>query len=527
MRILNDSMRSFEAWGSVDIVDKDGEVIPMEEFKKIMPLVMDRGGNIIDGHTNKTVGKILGYEFKEKEDGKDGVLLTGKIFKHYPYDDEIWQKIKTKKWHMMGGGLSFGGRAHKTLENKTWKELGTADILQNIEGFEFSIVDSPANPEATFTFVNPIAKQLRTEGMRRRDKIALEMFGKPYDELTDEQKKEVHEKAISTEKKVERRGGKWAVVHCHGSKAGKVIAYHDSKEQALRHHRAILANKEFIEGEEMKSEEILKPEDGRPPKDWFDRCVSHVREAGSARDPEAVCGNLWHNIMHKGGTFKAFTSWDKEDFTKHINTNLNLNNIDNMKKQEGEEEPKPEETSTKSLEERIAKIEKTLTDLVQKIAPVEGVKQEEEEEKKPPVPPKKKPEEEEKQKEIEGGGAVGGTLATDVAHPAEPEGVDVKIPKAVAEEPPAGEPGKPEEDKVDILEKKVNDIKKAFKTLGVTVTPRPTDEVKDVFKSGGGMQGVSRDLMKAHRAGKKITWGEINDKVAEIRKKEMGTRMGM
>jgi HK97 family phage prohead protease len=40
-------------------------------------------------------------------------------------------------------------------------------------------------------------------------------------------------------------------------------------------------------------------EDGRPPKDWFDRCVAGVESSGSADDPQAVCGNLWHNVMHE------------------------------------------------------------------------------------------------------------------------------------------------------------------------------------------------------------------------------------
>lgn len=38
--------------------------------------------------------------------------------------------------------------------------------------------------------------------------------------------------------------------------------------------------------------------DGRPPKDWFDNCVAAVKKSGSAYDANAVCGNLWHNIMH-------------------------------------------------------------------------------------------------------------------------------------------------------------------------------------------------------------------------------------
>ena len=42
---------------------------------------------------------------------------------------------------------------------------------------------------------------------------------------------------------VERRGNKWCVIHCHGKNAGKIIACHDTKEEAEAQHRAIQASK--------------------------------------------------------------------------------------------------------------------------------------------------------------------------------------------------------------------------------------------------------------------------------------------
>jgi len=42
---------------------------------------------------------------------------------------------------------------------------------------------------------------------------------------------------------VQKRGGKWAVVHCHGKKKGKVIATHETKKEAMAQHRAIQASK--------------------------------------------------------------------------------------------------------------------------------------------------------------------------------------------------------------------------------------------------------------------------------------------
>jgi len=35
----------------------------------------------------------------------------------------------------------------------------------------------------------------------------------------------------------------------------------------------------------------------RPAKEWFKRCIKGVEEKGGAYNPNAVCGNLWHNIL--------------------------------------------------------------------------------------------------------------------------------------------------------------------------------------------------------------------------------------
>lgn len=42
---------------------------------------------------------------------------------------------------------------------------------------------------------------------------------------------------------IKKIGNKWAVVHCHGAKKGKVIAKHATYEEALKQHRAIEASK--------------------------------------------------------------------------------------------------------------------------------------------------------------------------------------------------------------------------------------------------------------------------------------------
>ena len=103
--VLNESERLFSCWGSVQMKDKQSDLIPISEFMKVMPVMMKRGGVIMDSHTNRHVGRLVNYEFKEKK-GKPAILLTGQVYKDYPYDDIVWSKVKSGEY----GGMSFGGQ---------------------------------------------------------------------------------------------------------------------------------------------------------------------------------------------------------------------------------------------------------------------------------------------------------------------------------------------------------------------------------------------------------------------------------
>lgn len=155
MDVIDSDKRIFQSWGSAEVVDSDGEVIPISEFKKVMPIIMDRGGVLIDTHSNKPIGKILNYEYKDHPIAKtEALLITAKIFTHYKSDDEVWEGIKSGKKK----GLSFGGKVGKIKLNIKFKdytgENKNVDILKELEGYEFSVVDEPANPLATMTAVS-------------------------------------------------------------------------------------------------------------------------------------------------------------------------------------------------------------------------------------------------------------------------------------------------------------------------------------------------------------------------------------
>lgn len=157
LEILNDEDRLFKSWGSVEIKDKQGEIIPIDEFKKIMLVMMKRGGVIIDSHSNRPVGNLLNYEFKEKN-GKDGLLLTGQVFSDYESDDVVWDNVKSGNYK----GMSFGGMN----KEKSYNSKENADVLTELSGFEFSLVEEPANPEALMEEVNLVAKSDVKKGPR-------------------------------------------------------------------------------------------------------------------------------------------------------------------------------------------------------------------------------------------------------------------------------------------------------------------------------------------------------------------------
>jgi len=155
IEIFNEKDRLFKGWVSVEVVDKQGEIIPIEEITKVMNVWMKRGAPLTDAHSNRVIGRGLNWEFKEK-DGKKGILITGQIFDDYKLDDEIWADIKSGKRK----GLSFGGRAFKREPLKDVKNIAgiPAKKLEDLEQYEVAVVENPANQLATIESINFLAK---------------------------------------------------------------------------------------------------------------------------------------------------------------------------------------------------------------------------------------------------------------------------------------------------------------------------------------------------------------------------------
>lgn len=153
LTVIKEDERKFRGFVSVEEVDKVGDYIPIEEIEKVMDTIMKRGGFVIDSHSNRVVGKILNWQKTDKE-GRPAITITGEIFKDWRIDDNVWDAIKSGKYR----GLSFGG-ANK---QKEFKEVGEqkVKILKDLEGYEVSVCENPANKEAVITEFNSVAKSV-------------------------------------------------------------------------------------------------------------------------------------------------------------------------------------------------------------------------------------------------------------------------------------------------------------------------------------------------------------------------------
>ena len=169
---INSDERFFEGFLTVEMKDKQGEVTIVNELYKVLPIWMDRGAPITDTHSNRVIGKGINYARTDftAQDGETypAIKVTGKIFKNYDLDNEIWTKIKSGEYK----GLSFGGATKANRTPMRMKDGSIAYALSSLEHYEVAVCKDPAVPLAVITDYNPLAKSvLHTE--KRGDKMVV------------------------------------------------------------------------------------------------------------------------------------------------------------------------------------------------------------------------------------------------------------------------------------------------------------------------------------------------------------------
>jgi len=208
--INNEEKRLIEGFASVEVVDRQNDVISAETLSKAMLNYMSRGGIILYGHENKPIGKVVQWDVRDVN-GVHGVHIVAEIYKDSTLADKVWQDIKNNVLK----GFSIGGVAVSTEERTDG--ANKYRILKEIELNEISIVVEPAN------------------------------------------------------------------------------------------QMALIENVSVAKGEVEK--------DGRPPKDWWDRCISSV--SGKTSTPEQLCGYVFYNVLG-GDRERAMKKMDSEFFLKEF-----------------------------------------------------------------------------------------------------------------------------------------------------------------------------------------------------------------
>ena len=155
---LKKNARHFAGWASAEVIDRQGDIVETQAFQRTMDLFMQLGSSIIDQHSNRKVGQYINYEFKNKTctDGteKPGVYMEGIIYTGQRIHDEVWEKIKSGEY----SGLSIGADPLKSEQECDVKTCWNA--IKNIDLFEISVVEIPANQEALIEEINHIAKSI-------------------------------------------------------------------------------------------------------------------------------------------------------------------------------------------------------------------------------------------------------------------------------------------------------------------------------------------------------------------------------
>lgn len=134
--------RLIEGWASTDALDKQGDVVEPEAFEKTMGRFMSQGGLLIDKHSSRKIGAVIDWALKETE-GKRGLWVKAVIYHQYQGQDEVWKRIQE------GGYKAFSIGADPLKIGRVCDEEKCWNTIKDLELFEISVVDRPANPEAT------------------------------------------------------------------------------------------------------------------------------------------------------------------------------------------------------------------------------------------------------------------------------------------------------------------------------------------------------------------------------------------
>ena len=136
---IDEVNRRFEAYTSVEIVDKQGQIVPIEKLSDAILDFLSVGGPLTLEHTHKIVGKAINA-YEADFEGKRAIKIIGEIYKGKQIYDDVWSRILSGELK----GLSIGGGGEFTLrpvevEGRLAYEMSDVPLLS------IGITRSPAN----------------------------------------------------------------------------------------------------------------------------------------------------------------------------------------------------------------------------------------------------------------------------------------------------------------------------------------------------------------------------------------------
>lgn len=246
--------RLFCSWATVEMKDKAGELIPVDDVVKQQDTLLERNGPITDEHTNRVIGQTLAWKVLEHPMSKTlGVLHLNKIFNHNDFDDQVWKEIQSGE----RTGSSIGGFNTSESMGKDTVTNSNAMVLHGFKQFETASVFDPCNPLALNEAVSVVAKSSSSKGCdedkRKESKKEADLgisAGQPNSPLSTEttEYKEVEEmeknKNFTAQVVMTEEGFKQL-----DAKLDNVINKFDTKQDSKSIHK---------EGENMEENKILK-----------------------------------------------------------------------------------------------------------------------------------------------------------------------------------------------------------------------------------------------------------------------------
>ena len=151
------SSLAVETWGSVEVRDADGELVPVKTIEEYADKFIENGGLMHDSHSNVPVGTVWNYDVrKHPETGQDGIVFYFNVYR----DGEVFERARDDILSGRKNAVSIGAEAprggYKCDDRGCYVERDVTDL------YELSICEVPANPEAYFINVGKDIAKAKT-----------------------------------------------------------------------------------------------------------------------------------------------------------------------------------------------------------------------------------------------------------------------------------------------------------------------------------------------------------------------------